>query len=128
MDECTLTGKHTLTDDEYQSNYPAASFCAETTENARRLNYIEIKKPTIKYCLLSSCALCLTVLFAVVGASLILTQNRFEDFPHHASTVVGIVFLSLAVASILLAAVFRTMFKHHVNQNSNVPTIHYTIE
>lgn len=69
-------------------------------------------EPSIKYCLLSVGAVCFTALFIVVGTSLI-TQHRFQDFPHDMLTVVGVSFLCLAFLSTLLALVFKMASKHH---------------
>ena len=76
----------------------------------------ESKPLAIKYCLLSACAACCSILFALIGICLI-TQKSFQDFAHNTITVTGILFLSLALLSSIMAVIFKRLYKYHYDRN-----------
>lgn len=91
-------------------------------------NGSESKPLAIKYCLLSACSACCSVVFAVIGVSLV-TQKRFKDFSLSTMTITGIFFLSLALLSTIIAVIFKRIYKYHYDRNivtSHGPLVLYT--
>lgn len=84
----------------------------------------ESKPSAIKYCLFSACAACCTAVFIIIGACLV-SQKRFQDFPQHTITIIGLVFMLLALVASVLAIVFKRMYKYYYDRN--IITSHRTM-
>lgn len=73
----------------------------------------ESKPAAIKYCLFSGCSVCAAAVLAVIGISL-LTQRRSQGFSTF--TIIGVIFMSLALLASTLAVVFKRMYRYHYNR------------